>query len=80
MRLPRDVTGTALVQALRTFGYSVTRQEGSHIRITTQRDGEHHEVIPAHDPIKVGTLHGILSTVAAHHRCTMENLLRELDL
>jgi len=31
-------------------------KKGSHIRVTTQRDGENHEVIPYHDPIKTGTL------------------------
>ena len=80
MKLPRDWSGPQLVQALRTFGYQATRQTGSHIRVTTQRDGENHEAIPRHSPIKVGTLHGILKRIAAHHNLTVEQLLRELDL
>jgi predicted RNA binding protein YcfA (HicA-like mRNA interferase family) len=36
MKLPRDVSGPDLVKALRKLGYEVTRQKGSHIRITTQ--------------------------------------------
>ncbi|MBP6602979.1 MAG: type II toxin-antitoxin system HicA family toxin [Verrucomicrobiales bacterium] len=32
MRLPRDITGDDLVKALRTLGYEVTRQKGSHMR------------------------------------------------
>jgi len=60
MKLPRDVDGVQLVRALRVLGYEVTRQTGSHMRITTQRDGENHEAVPAHRPLKAGTLAGIL--------------------
>lgn len=56
MKLPRDIDGPRLVKALGVLGYQATRQRGSHIRVTTQRDGENHEVIPYHDPIKTGTL------------------------
>jgi predicted RNA binding protein YcfA (HicA-like mRNA interferase family) len=35
MKLPRDVSAEALVKALRAVGYSVTRQKGSHVRVTT---------------------------------------------
>jgi predicted RNA binding protein YcfA (HicA-like mRNA interferase family) len=67
MKLPRDVDGPSLVKALTVLGYLPTRQKGSHIRITTQRDGENHEVIPYHHPIKTGTLASILKRIAAHH-------------
>lgn len=80
MKLPRDISATELVKSLRSFGYVVTRQKGSHIRITTERDGQHHEVIPNHDPVKLGTLHGILKSIAEHHGLTIEQLLSELDL
>jgi len=46
MRLPRDIDGPRLVKALSVLGYEPTRQKGSHIRVTTRRDGENHEVIP----------------------------------
>ena len=52
MRLPRDVSGAELLAALRRLGYEAVRQRGSHVRITTQVNGEHHEVIPQHNPIK----------------------------
>lgn len=39
MKLPRDVSADALVKALRVLGYAVTRQKGSHIRVTTQLGG-----------------------------------------
>jgi predicted RNA binding protein YcfA (HicA-like mRNA interferase family) len=80
MKIPRDVTGPQLVAALRKLGYVATRQTGSHIRVTTPRDGENHEAIPRHNPIKIGTLHGILKRLATHHSLTVEQLLAELDL
>jgi len=43
MKIPRDVNGPVLVSALQRFGYVVIRQTGSHIRVSTQRDGEHNE-------------------------------------
>jgi predicted RNA binding protein YcfA (HicA-like mRNA interferase family) len=67
-------------QGIERFGYEPTRQKGSHIRVTTQRDGENHEVIPYHDPIKTGTLASILKRVAAHHRISVDDLLKMLDL
>ena len=80
MKLPRDVDGLHLAKALRVLGYEITRQTGSHIRVTTQRDSENHEVVPGHSPIKVGTLSSILKRIAAHHRMSVEELLRLLEL
>ena len=80
MKLPRDVDGLELAKALQRLGYEVTRQTGSHIRITTQRDGENHEVIPAHHPIKIGTLSSILKHIAAHHRVSVEELVKLLEI
>jgi predicted RNA binding protein YcfA (HicA-like mRNA interferase family) len=80
VKLPRDVDGPRLVKALGALGYETTRQKGSHIRITTQRDGENHEVIPHHHPIKAGTLASILKRIAAHHGQSADELLELLDL
>ena len=80
MKLPRDVSGARLLAALRRLGYEAGRQRGSHVRITTQVMGEHHEVIPLHDPIKVKTLSSILKRIAQHHGIVVEELLRRLDL
>ena len=80
MKLPRDVAGRQLVKALRELGYEETRRKGSHIRVTTQRNSEHHEVVPDHNPIKCGTLSSILKSVARHHGLTVEELLRLLNL
>ena len=80
MKLPRDVSGGDLAKALRALGYREDRQRGSHIRITTQRDCEHHEVIPNHTPIKVGPLSGILKSIATHHQLSVEDLAAMLKL
>ena len=66
MRLPRDVSGTELAGLLRRYGYEVTRQTGSHMRLTTSEGGEHHVTIPRHKPLRVGTLSAILNDVADH--------------
>jgi hypothetical protein len=48
--------------------------------VTSQRDGENHEVIPAHQPIKTGTLASILKRIATHHGLTTDELLEMLGL
>ena len=80
MKLPRDVVGPQLVKALSALGYEASRQKGSHIRVTTQRDGENHEGFPYQAPIKAGTLSSILKHIAAHHRVTVEQVLEMLEL
>jgi len=80
VKIARNLTGAQLVRALRKLDYEAVRQDGSHIRLTTRRDGEHHLTVPAHSPLKVGTLNSILKLVAAHHRMTVGELLALLDL
>jgi len=78
VRLPRDLSARDLVKALRGLGYGVTRQVGSHIRLTTQQGGEHHITIPDHAPVKIGTLNQILRDIATHHGLTRDEVLAEL--
>lgn len=80
MKIPRDCNAPELIKALRKFGYAAVRQDGSHVRMTTQREGQHHVTIPNHRPIKIGTLQDILKSIAAHHRLSLDQLLAELDL
>lgn len=76
MRTPRDLTGQTLLKLLRkNFGYEQSRQVGSHIRTTTQENGEHHVSVPNHNPIKVGTLNGIIGDVAEHFQITKEEVI-----
>jgi len=78
MRLPRDLGGEKLAKLLRLYGYKVTRQTGSHRRLTTQQGGEHHVTIPRHSPLRVGTLNAILKDVAQHLELDRDELLAEL--
>ncbi|ADC66186.1 YcfA family protein [Ferroglobus placidus DSM 10642] len=78
MKLPRDISGLELAKLLRKFGYEITRQTGSHIRLTTRLKGEHHITIPKHRNLKPGTLNAILKDVADHLRIDKKELIREL--
>ena len=78
MKLPRDLSGNELAKALSHLGYRLTRQTGSHMRLTTGIGGEHHVTVPAHDPLKPGTLNSVLRSVGEHFRLDRENLLRRL--
>jgi predicted RNA binding protein YcfA (HicA-like mRNA interferase family) len=78
MRLPRDLSGQELARVLHVFGYTITRQTGSHLRLTTLEQGEHHVTIPNHNPIKVGTLSGILTEVAGHLKLEKSELQQRL--
>ena len=78
MKLPRDVSASELTHALKKLGYEVTRQSGSHLRLTTVERGQHHVTIPNHDPINVGTLAGIFSDVATHFELSRDELLQRI--
>jgi predicted RNA binding protein YcfA (HicA-like mRNA interferase family) len=56
MRLPTDISSTELINLLKKLGYQISRQKGSHIRLTTLEKGEHHITIPNHNPLRLGTL------------------------
>jgi predicted RNA binding protein YcfA (HicA-like mRNA interferase family) len=78
MKTPRDINANDLVKALKSFGYEVVRQKGSHIRIRTELNGGHYETIPNHKPIKIGTLSGILNNIAEHFDMTKEELMEQI--
>jgi len=79
MRLPRDLSGSDLAHSLRKLGYSVTRQTGSHLRLTTYEHGEHHLTIPLQSPLRIGTLSAILYDVSTHFKLSREQLLEKLS-
>lgn len=78
MKLPRDISGTELADLLTRYGYSVTRQTGSHLRLTTKIGGEHHLTIPVYSSLRVGTLSAILGEAAQHLKRDKSDLIREL--
>ncbi|MFT5367626.1 MAG: putative RNA binding protein YcfA (HicA-like mRNA interferase family) [Candidatus Latescibacterota bacterium] len=46
MKMPRDVNGDQMVKLLGELEYQVTRQTGSHIRLTREAEHTHHLTIP----------------------------------
>ena len=78
--MPRDMPGDELVRLLhRRYAYRVVRQRGSHMRLVSNiRGREHHVSIPRHSQLKVGTLHSILSRVAAYLEISQDELRQEL--
>ena len=75
MRLPRDVSGEDLARRLARLEYQTTRQTGSHLRLTTNRNGQHHITIPRHAALRIGTLAAILAELEPHHHLDREALL-----
>lgn len=78
MKIPRDLDYLEIIKVLTPLGYSVTRQSGSHIRLTTEQNGEHHITIPAHRPVKIGTLNSIIVSIAEHFGYTKSELMDRL--
>ncbi len=78
MKLPRDLSARDLIKVLSPLGYRITRQRGSHIRVTTQREGTHHVTIPDHNPIRIGTLANILGDISDHFGISRDELLERL--
>ena len=79
MKLPRDIDGEELARKLDKYGYKITRQTGSHIRLTSAVKGaEHHITIPAHNPLKIGTLSSILNEVASYLEMDRKTLIEKL--
>ena len=79
MKLPRDLDGRTLVNALcRNWGYRIVNQAGSHIILQTDTPTHQRVPVPDHNPIRIGTLNNILRLVAAHKGVDREDLLRSL--
>lgn len=78
MKLPRDVSGDQLARALGALGYVVTRQSGSHLRLSTPLVGGHHLTIPRHPALRIGTLSSILADVARHHGLDRDQLVERI--
>jgi predicted RNA binding protein YcfA (HicA-like mRNA interferase family) len=66
MRIPKDLSGEDLIKKLKIYGYEVTRQTGSHIRLVTDKKGKHQITIPAHKNLRIGTLSSVIRSVAQH--------------
>ncbi len=78
-KTPRNVSGIYLCKVLGKYGYTIIRQTGSHIRLKSDFMGYEHSItIPAHNPIKIGTLNNILNGVAEYLKIRREKLVDSL--
>ena len=80
MKLPRDLSGRNLVKALERIGYAKTRQDGSHVRLTSAGPPQHHVTVPLHDALRPGLLAAILDEVAQARHMDRAELVRLLEI
>jgi predicted RNA binding protein YcfA (HicA-like mRNA interferase family) len=67
MKLPRDLSGNKLVKHLcKQWRYKQVHQVGSHVILQTTVPAHHRIAVPAHDPLRIGTLNAILAAIAVH--------------
>lgn len=79
MKIPRDISAKELLPSLNKLGFEVTRQKGSHIRLTAIiSDKEHHITIPNHQPIKIGTLNNIINDLSSIFKINKEEMIQKL--
>jgi len=79
MKLPRDLSGEDLVKHLcKHWEYQKIHQVGSHIILQTQHPVPHRIAVPEHTPLRIGTLNGILSSIAAHKNVPKEAILKDI--
>ena len=78
MKIPRDISGEKLIKLLKRYGFKITRQTGSHVRLTTTLKGEYNITIPKNKSLKIGTLNNILSEVATYLEIDKKEIILEL--
>jgi predicted RNA binding protein YcfA (HicA-like mRNA interferase family) len=79
MKLPRDLSGEDLVKHLcKHWDYERVHQVGSHVILQTHHPTSHRIAVPAHNPLRIGTLNAILGAVSAHKNVGKDLILRDL--
>lgn len=78
MKLPRDLSGAALIAGLKRLGYKQTRQTGSHVRLTISDPQEGHLTVPLTKALPLGTLAALVKDAAAQLDTTVEDILRAI--
>jgi predicted RNA binding protein YcfA (HicA-like mRNA interferase family) len=79
MKLPRNLNGVDLAEHLvRNWDYRRIHQTGSHIIFETELPAHQRISIPAHKPLRTGTLAKILQLVAGHKRESKIEILKGL--
>ena len=80
MKIPRDISSDNIIQSLKKYDYKVTRQTGSHIRLTSNLKGKEHNItIPRHKDLKVGTINSIITDISKYLEIDKENLIKDLS-
>ena len=80
MKVPRDLSGAQLVKALcRDWDYRQVHQEGSHVILQTETPGHQRLSVPSHNPLRVGTLNGIVRAVATRKGADRQAVLDSLQ-
>ena len=80
MKISRDISSDNIIQLLKKYDYKITRQTGSHIRLTSNLKGiEHHITIPGHKDLKVGTINSILNDISKYLEIDKEILIKNLS-
>ena len=79
MKTPRDLYGRDLADHLiRHWQYREDRQAGSHINLRTETPSGQTLPIPAHKPLRTGTLAALVRMVAEHKGVTRDEILRNI--
>ena len=79
MKIPRDVSSDKIVQLLKKYEYKITRQTGSHIRLTSNiKEMEHNITIPRHKELKIGTINNILNDISRYLEIDKESFIQNL--
>ena len=78
MKRPRDLSARELVRALAALGYRPTRQTGSHIRLTTERGGQHHITIPAAKRLTIGKVNAVIWELVRHFQMDKKEILEDV--
>jgi predicted RNA binding protein YcfA (HicA-like mRNA interferase family) len=79
MKIPRDLSGRELANRLCKFwDYREVKQTGSHIILQTETPFRQRLPIPAHKPVKIGTLSAIARQVARHKGVTRDAVLNSI--
>jgi len=79
MKLPRDLSGEKLIRHLcQRWEFVKIHQVGSHIILQTQHPTPHRIAVPAHSPLRIGTLNSLLAAIAAHKNVAKEAILKNI--
>lgn len=77
-KLPQT-SGDDVVRLLRSLGYEVVRQRGSHVRLQKATPlGDHNITVPAHRTVAKGTLSDILNRVSLWNNIPKEDLIKRM--